>query len=289
MDNWDEVRTAFFVVREGTVSGAANAMGVHHATVIRHIDTLEERLGVKLFQRHARGYKPTDAGDDLAQVARTTEDQMSQLQSRLKGLGSEVSGELVITALPALSRSLVPIMASFREKYPAIRFKYMAGERLFRLEYGEAHVAIRAGSEPNDHPDNVVQKLKDIELGLFGSPEYFATRAPDLPLDQHAFIGSAEENPRAPFRRWLNENVAEDSIVFRTDDLNAAIEAVNNGIGIGFSERDRAERSGWIELASEQVRFCAQYWLVTHVDLHRTPKVQAFLEHLKEHTDEIRF
>ena len=46
----------------GTVSGAAQALGVHHATVIRHIDALEGRLGVKLFQRHARGYTPTEAG-----------------------------------------------------------------------------------------------------------------------------------------------------------------------------------------------------------------------------------
>ena len=55
MDSWDEIRTAFHVARMGTVSGAADVLGVHHATVIRHIDALEGRLGAKLFQRHARG------------------------------------------------------------------------------------------------------------------------------------------------------------------------------------------------------------------------------------------
>ena len=44
MENWDEVRTAFQVARIGTVSGAAEVLGVHHATVIRHIDALEDRL-----------------------------------------------------------------------------------------------------------------------------------------------------------------------------------------------------------------------------------------------------
>ena len=58
MDGWDEIRTAYHVARVGTVSGAAEVLGVHHATVIRHIDALEEKLGVKLFQRHARGYTP---------------------------------------------------------------------------------------------------------------------------------------------------------------------------------------------------------------------------------------
>jgi DNA-binding transcriptional LysR family regulator len=69
MDNWDEIRTAYQVARLGTVSGAAEVLGVHHATVIRHIDALEAALGAKLFQRHARGYTATEAGQDLLSVA----------------------------------------------------------------------------------------------------------------------------------------------------------------------------------------------------------------------------
>ena len=87
MENWDEIRTAFQVARLGTVSGAAEVLGVHHATVIRHIDALEKRLGVKLFQRHARGYTPTESGRDLLAVAQTTEEQFAHLVSRIKGQG----------------------------------------------------------------------------------------------------------------------------------------------------------------------------------------------------------
>ena len=64
MDNWDEVRTAYQVARMGTVSGAAEVLGVHHATVIRHIDAIESRLAIKLFQRHARGYTPTELAEN---------------------------------------------------------------------------------------------------------------------------------------------------------------------------------------------------------------------------------
>ena len=45
MDRWNEVRTAFAVARLGTVSAAAQELGLHRATVIRHIDALEESLG----------------------------------------------------------------------------------------------------------------------------------------------------------------------------------------------------------------------------------------------------
>ena len=90
MENWDEIKTAYQVARVRTVSGAAEKLGVHHATVIRHIVSLEARLGIKLFQRHARGYTPTEAGEDLLRVAQATEDQSSQLASRIKG-GMRVS------------------------------------------------------------------------------------------------------------------------------------------------------------------------------------------------------
>lgn len=130
---------------------------MHHATVIRHIDALEDRLGVKLFQRHARGYTPTEAGDDLLRVAQATDDQFAQLAGRIKGQGEAVSGELVVTSLGVLSHLLVPVLAAFQRAYPEIIVRYLTGDRLFRLEYGEAHVAIRAGSVP-DQPDNVVHR-----------------------------------------------------------------------------------------------------------------------------------
>ncbi|MEL7166398.1 MAG: LysR family transcriptional regulator, partial [Pseudomonadota bacterium] len=138
MDNWDEIKTAYQVARMGTVSGAADMLGVHHATVIRHIDALEGRLGVKLFQRHARGYTPTEAGDDLFRVAQATDDQFSQLAGRIKGRGDTVSGELVVTSLTNMAPRMAGVLAEFQLSHPGLVVRYLTGERLFRLEYGEA-------------------------------------------------------------------------------------------------------------------------------------------------------
>ncbi|MFT4716508.1 MAG: DNA-binding transcriptional LysR family regulator, partial [Paracoccaceae bacterium] len=79
LDSWNEVHTALHVVRLGTLSAAAGYLGVHHATVIRHIDALEGRLGTKLFHRHPRGYTATEAGQELARVAGGAEDQFAQM------------------------------------------------------------------------------------------------------------------------------------------------------------------------------------------------------------------
>ncbi|GAB4309409.1 MAG: LysR family transcriptional regulator [Roseovarius sp.] len=285
MDSWDEIRTAYQVARIGTVSGAAEVLGVHHATVIRHIDALEAKLGVKLFQRHARGYTPTEAGEDLLRVAQATDDQFSQLAGRIKGHGNNVKGELVVTSLGGLSHLLVPVLAEFQRLHPEIVVRFLTGERLFRLEYGEAHVAIRAGSPP-EQPDNVVQPFHRQAVTLFASQGYAARHGlPQAPDDypRHRFVGADDPKSRAPFARWLREAVPAACIVFRSDDVHAQWRAIREGAGIGFMSRlQAAEIGGLVEVTPPREEWSAPLWLVTHMDLHRTPKVQAFLRFLKE-------
>lgn len=285
MDNWDEIRTAFQVARQGTVSGAAEQLGVHHATVIRHIDALEQRLGVKLFQRHARGYTATEAGQDLLQVAQATDDQFTQLAGRIKGQGEGVSGDLVVTSLGMASRILTPILVGFQVEHPEVRVRYRTGERVFRLEYGEAHVAIRAGKMP-DEPDNVVQPFMHQQMALVASEAYIARHGmpkDEADLKKHYFVTQDDDNSRAPFTRWLREVVTEDRFTYRaTDDRNLQ-DAVVAGAGIGFVvSQALITHPELVEVVERRDVWSAPLWIVTHVDLHRTTKVQSFLRYLKD-------
>lgn len=291
MNNWDEIRTAFQVARLGTVSGAADVLGVHHATVIRHIDALEKRLGVRLFQRHARGYTPTEAGQDLLRVAQATDDQFNQLSGRIKGRGHEVSGELVVTTLGVFADLLVPILARFQDEYPDVILRYLTSDRLFRLEYGEAHVAIRAGSPPQQ-PDNVVQPFLQVRHGIYCSQAYIDRHGmPNLPGDigGHVFVGADDQSGRAPFMRWMRENVPLNQVVFRSDDQLATQRAVVSGVGLGFlREHEARKHPDLVEVHPQIEDWNSRLWLVTHMDLHRTTKVQTFLKFLKEETKDLR-
>ena len=285
MDNWDEIRTAFQVARKGTVSGAAEVLGVHHATVIRHIDALEQRLGVKLFQRHARGYTATEAGQDLLQVAKATDDQFTQLAGRIKGQGEGVSGDLVVTSLGIISVMLTPILVNFQIAHPEVRIRYRTGDRVFRLEYGEAHVAIRAGTMPEE-PDNVVQPFMQQHMALVASESYIARRglpADEAALKDHVFVSHDAENNRAPFTRWLKTLVGEERFTYRATDNRNMHDAILAGAGIGFvTEQEAATNPALTEVVPRRDEWAAPLWIVTHVDLHRTTKVQSFLRFLKD-------
>ena len=284
VDTWDEIRTAYQVARLGTVSGAADVLGVHHATVIRHIDALERRLGTKLFQRHARGYTPTESGRELLKVAQTTEEQFGQLVSRIKGQGETVTGELVVTAISGIAHILMPVFASFQEAHPGVTVRFMSDMRLFRLDYGEAHVAIRAGSTPQE-PDNVVQPLVRMKMGLYATQSYIQRHGrPSGPADfaAHRFVGPDDADNNASFFRWMRDNVPADAIKFRSREPAGNSEAVKAGLGIGFLQSREAEGMGdMVEITPALPEWESALWIVTHVDLHRSLKVQSFLTILK--------
>lgn len=284
MENWDEIRTAWQVARLGTVSGAAEVLGVHHATVIRHVDALEGRLGTKLFQRHARGYTPTDAGRELLEVAQGAADRFDQLSSRIKGQSETVTGELIITAISGIPGLLSPAIARFQADHPGLIVRFLTDMRLFRLNSGEAHVAIRAGSRPED-PDYVVQKFIQMRNALYASRGYadrHGLPATEADLARHHFVGADDPQSRAPFYGWLRASVPAERVIFRTSESQATEAAVRAGAGLGFmTVREASKDPNLIEVLPPRPEWTSPLWLVTHVDLHRTIKVQKFLAHIK--------
>jgi DNA-binding transcriptional LysR family regulator len=285
LDSWDEIRTAFQVARVGTVSGAAEVLGVHHATVIRHVDALEDKLGTKLFQRHPRGYTPTEAGQQLLSVGQATEDQFSQLAARLAGAGEEVSGELIVTSITPASVLVLPAMERLLVDYPELRLRYLTDLRVFRLEYGEAHVAIRAGNRPTE-PDNVVQSLGRMQNTLFASHAYierYGIPRSKEDMAKHRFVSTDNRDSRAPFFRWISENVPDANVVFRANEHEAQVDAIKQGLGMGFLTVPMGRADPTLEeVVKPYDTWDSSIWLVTHVDLHRTPKVQAAVKAIKE-------
>ena len=87
---------------------------------------------------------------------------------------------------------------------------------------------------------------------------------------------------RAPFNRWLRQAVDENAMRFRSSESRALELAVLEGAGIGFLPLwEAAQHDDLLEIMPPLKEWEVQMWLVTHVDLHRTIKVQTLLTHLK--------
>lgn len=280
MDKWAELRTAYQVAKLGTVSAAADALGFHRATVNRHIDVLEAELGERLFIRHARGYALTELGEDVLRVAQKTEELVDDLAGRAKGARTEISGEIKLTLLAPFAGLLMNAIASFRDQNPNCRVHVDASEDLARLEYGEAHIALRAGAKP-DHPDYVVSFFGRFGFNLYAHDSYirrFGLPEDPRDMDGHQFVVSGDGGGRLPFRSWLDDHTRPDMVALASRSIEVNIAAMSAGIGMGFiADHEAKSRGGFQAVLPANKDWTAPLWLVTHVDLHRTEKVQAML------------
>ena len=144
-------------------------------------------------------------------------------------------------------------------------------------------MALRVGAKPT-HDDYVVQPFCTLDFALFAHPDYIERHGrPDLlDLSGHWFVGNPGAESAAPFEVWLAKNVHPEQIVLKSTNAKVLQSAISDAAGIGFVPVSVAERVGELEQVSPALpEWTVKSWLVTHVDVHRSDKVQAMLTHLK--------
>ena len=277
INDWNQVRTAYHVARLGTVSAAAKFLGLHHATVIRQVTNLEEELGHKLFHRHARGYTPTAAGENLSRIASVNEEQMQGLVGLIHEHGCEITGELVVTTVPRFDVLVTSWLAVLQKENSSLRITMISEDRTLKLEYGEAHLAVRAGLKPTD-PDNIVTHLLPVQFGLYAHKSYvkeMGTIQSSDDLSKHKYV--LETNtPITHIQKWLDESIPLQNISFKSFNHTTLEKAVIDGMGIGLFATFLALENKDLELVMPLAdEWRTDLWVVIHIDLHRIAKVKA--------------
>jgi DNA-binding transcriptional LysR family regulator len=83
--DWNDLKFFLAVARTGSLTAAAQWLEASPSTVSRHIDTLEQRLGVTLFLRNQTGYVLSDQGQDMLEPVTAIEESMLSVARRSDG------------------------------------------------------------------------------------------------------------------------------------------------------------------------------------------------------------
>lgn len=284
MNHWEEFRTAYVVCQVGTINKAAKVLGVHRASVIRHISILEEHLKVPLFRRHARGYSMTDAGKDLLRTGQRVNGLFDALLLRVTA-ESAVEGPLRINTLGLWSTTLIRAAARYKETSPHARVELCISSENSKLENLEADIALLSGSKP-DHPDYVVLPFATIRIGLYVHSRYVERYGIPAGPDEyacHRFLGPPHGLSDTSYWAWLQGHIPASAVCLASTDSASTTEALEQGIGIGFYPAEfAAHNADLIELNTQESPWLSTFWMVTHGDLHRSTKIQRFLACLRE-------
>jgi DNA-binding transcriptional LysR family regulator len=117
-----DLRVFFAVVQSGSLTKAAKQLRVSHPAVSKVIAGLEHTLGVKLFDRSARGVEPTLYARALLARGRTAFDELREGIRDIEFLADPTAGELTIGY--TLSDTVLPrIVEEFSEKHPRVRMQ----------------------------------------------------------------------------------------------------------------------------------------------------------------------
>ena len=178
MMNWDDLRYLLAVARAGSMSGAARALKVNHATVIRRIRSLEEQLGASLFDRVGHTYVITPAGQVAFDAAEQMEAQSTGVERQVVGQATDLSGIIRVTAPEPMSETiLVPLVREFTSRYPDICIELSLSMRVYDLGMREADVAFRVTNNP---PQDVVgTRLVRLAMAVY-APAGSALVAADI-------------------------------------------------------------------------------------------------------------
>jgi DNA-binding transcriptional LysR family regulator len=131
--------------RHQNFANAAEELGLTASAVSHHVRGLEGTLGVKLFQRHARGVALTEEGRTLADAANTA---LSDIDAVAVALNSIAQAEMRvrIAALHSFTYCwLIPRLPDFAAAHPRIRLSFETGTAITRFDHTGPDLAIRHG------------------------------------------------------------------------------------------------------------------------------------------------
>ena len=276
MIDWDDVRYFLAAARGGSVRAAAARLGVNHATVLRRIAQLEERLGTQMFEKLPSGYRLTAAGEEVLEFADQMQASSHQLETRVFGRDQSVRGLLRVTLPPPLAGYLLmPDFADFARLHPSIEMEILSSGELANLTNREADVAIRVVYDRETLPPNL-HGLKGPELfgGFYMSGDRLAEWRAGPP-DPRWIAISGHGVPD-----WTREGeVRTTGAPFRTTDFEAQIAAVRQGIGITVLPCFVGDADPLLErVPGTDLHLYGPVWLLTQGETRKTKRVRLFTE-----------
>ncbi len=276
MIDWDDVRYFLAVVRAGSVRSAAAGLGVNHSTVLRRIAQLEKRLGAQMFEKLPSGYRLTAAGEEVQELAEQMEASSHQLETRVLGRDQSVRGLLRVTLpSPLAGYLLMPDFAEFARLHPDIEMEILSSGELANLTNREADVAIRVVYDRNTLPLNL-HGLKGAELfgGFYISADRLAAwRAGGTGPRWIAISGHGVP-------AWTSKGeVHATGTPFRTNDFEAQIAAVRQGIGITTLPCFVGDTDPLlVRVPDTDLHLYGTVWLLTQGEARKTKRVRLFTE-----------
>ncbi|RFU49081.1 LysR family transcriptional regulator [Paraburkholderia sp. DHOC27] len=276
MFDWENMRYFLTVGRFGTLSGAARALEVDHATVSRRVSALEEQLNIRLVERLPRACPLTAAGQHVFDLAQTMEESAYAVERFVVASNSPLTGNVTLSAPPVLvANFLARQLADFKLAHPRVHLHISAQPRQVSLGRREADIVLRL-VRPRE-ATSVARKLGRLSFDLYASKNYRMLHD----ASAWEFIVYEPDSSDVPQHKWLMDIVKDRTIACEIGDINGHLAAAQAGAGVACLPRFLADQDPTLQrVPHEAPPFSRDIWMAVHRDLRRSPHIRAVMEFL---------
>jgi DNA-binding transcriptional LysR family regulator len=284
--DWALLRSFVAVMRTGTLSAAAVAIGQTQPTIGRHIRSLEEAIGEPLFLRRSNSLTPTNRALALFERASVMEEAAFAVERDIIGGGPHATGAIEGTirlSVPEVfgSHLLPPILTRFQQTYPHVALELIATNSTNNLLRREADIAVRL-FRPSQY-DLVMAIVGKVYVGLYAAPDYLSRVGKIEAVEdfaKHRLIGEDQGDRLLKAMQGFGLPVKRSDFVFRSDSILAQIAATEAGLGLGAGMTMAFDQAKVVRVLPEAINIPFEVYVVAHADLHRSRLMRALFDHL---------
>ncbi|MEJ8859245.1 LysR family transcriptional regulator [Variovorax robiniae] len=206
MDRWTEMELLVQTAELGSLSRAAEALGLSNPAASRHLVALEERLGARLIQRSTRRLTLTEVGENFYRSCKSVMADLNDAEATASATALNPTGTLRVTASLSFSvHHIAPLLREYTNRYPNVTVHVEAANRYYDLIDNNIDVAIRTREYENDS-NITIRRLATTRRILAASPGY---------LNAFGMPRSVEELEQRPMLLYTYSNNPNDLVFHR--------------------------------------------------------------------------
>jgi DNA-binding transcriptional LysR family regulator len=290
----DKLKTFYYVAKAKKFTTASEILNISQPALSRSIQLLEDRLGIKLFYRHARGLTLTTQGELMVPIIGKFLNEIEAVTEKLYEEEKEPKGLFKVVASEGLINFyILPYIPGFLKLYPDVRLTLIANDAIPSLAFGEAHVMIRPPIHESEAKDLIQKHLLTNYAGLYASKEYlkeFGVPKDPKDLDNHRLITFGDHNEAAYFKTMnyhltLGTEYGERREPFLQVNLPyARLAMAQAGLGIIAisKEHPNLDASGLVQVLPHLPSPTIDSYYIYPKELANSKKVIVFRDYLQE-------
>jgi len=283
-ENWQWWQYFLVIAKHGSLSKAAEFLGLSQPTLSRQLQAMEKKYGQVLFDRSTQGLSLTEFGRKLLDECEEMQTSADRLQRLVAGHTHTLSGRVRLSVNETIALYNLPkIIPSFMEKYPDVSVEIEVSNLVTNIDKRDADVAIRM-FQPTQL-DLICRHLFDIPLGFYASKKYLEDNGTPKHTDEllkHKIIGYDRSLLLEEGSKNLGLKIKNEHFNLRTDFVPLHIALASNNGGIIVMTKDIAEVAGLVEIDLDVVIPPHQVYLVCHRDVQHNKRIRALMDYLAE-------